>query len=273
MRIAEVFQSVQGEGQFAGTPTVFVRTTGCNLRCWFCDTPYTSWDPEGVQQPWESVLQRVLDNGCEHVDVTGGEPLLQPDVVSLTHALKRAGKFVTIETAGTVYRPVHADLMSISPKLANSTPIPERLPRAVRGSPDPAHGRPQVSSALVQTFGRAGGMVGRPCQSAGDSLSVARWSRRHEQIRDNPAVMARLLREYEYQLKFVIDEPADLDDVERWLSRYPQAPPERVFLMPQAVTAEEIALRMPWLDEEAARRGWNVSPRLHIERFGNVRGK
>ena len=122
MRIAELFQSVQGEGTFAGTPSVFVRTTGCNLRCWFCDTPYTSWRPEGAQRPWREVLNQVLAIDCEHVVLTGGEPLLQRDVTPFTTELSRAGRLVTVETAGTVWREVQAGLLSISPKLSNSTP-------------------------------------------------------------------------------------------------------------------------------------------------------
>jgi 7-carboxy-7-deazaguanine synthase len=122
VRVAEVFHSIQGEGVFAGTPSVFVRTTGCNLRCWFCDTPYTSWRPEGEQRTWESVFEQIRGFACEHVVLTGGEPLLQPEMVPLTEALRHAGHFVTVETAGTVFRPVRADLLSLSPKLANSTP-------------------------------------------------------------------------------------------------------------------------------------------------------
>lgn len=122
MRIAEIFHSIQGEGEFTGTPSVFVRTTGCNLRCWFCDTPYTSVRPEGPRRDWRDVLRQVLEWDCSHVVLTGGEPLLQPDVVPLAQALRAAGKFVTIETAGTVYRAVESDLMSISPKLTNSAP-------------------------------------------------------------------------------------------------------------------------------------------------------
>lgn len=123
MRISEIFTSIQGEGRFAGTPSVFVRTTGCNLRCWFCDTPYTSWKPEGTQQPWRAVLDDVLRQEPEHVVLTGGEPLLQPDMVPLSNALRDAGRFVTIETAGTVFRPAAADLVSLSPKLSNSVPL------------------------------------------------------------------------------------------------------------------------------------------------------
>src|SRR5881394_3201980 len=122
MRIAEIYASLQGEGLLTGTPSVFVRTTGCNLRCWFCDTPYTSWQPEGEQRSWESVRDEVLTRDVEHVVITGGEPMLQRDVVPLSRALAEQGRLITIETAGTIYRPVAAHLMSISPKLANSSP-------------------------------------------------------------------------------------------------------------------------------------------------------
>lgn len=123
MRVAEIFQSIQGEGEYEGTPSVFVRLSGCNLRCWFCDTSYTSWRPEGEQRAWQSVLDEARAFDCRHVVITGGEPLLQRDVVPLSKALGERGHFVTIETAGTVLRDVHADLMSISPKLTNSTPV------------------------------------------------------------------------------------------------------------------------------------------------------
>lgn len=224
MRIAEFFQSIQGEGAFAGTPSVFVRTTGCNLRCWFCDTPHTSWTPEGEHEPWGRILERVLACGCDHVVVTGGEPLLQPEVIALTHALKQAGRFVTIETAGTVYRPVHADLMSISPKRANSTPT---------------------------------GSI---------------WASRHEELRDRGDVVSRMIREFAYQLKYVIDRPEDVDDVDRHLQEIGGIVPSRVFLMPQGTDADELRRKTEWLSDLAERRGYSVSPRLHIDLFGNRRG-
>lgn len=132
MRIAEVYSSIQGEGQFAGTPSVFVRTSGCNLRCWFCDTPFTSWKPEGPQVAITELIQQVRSFQIEHVVLTGGEPLLQPDAVPLCEQLLAAGHFVTIETAGTVFRSAPANLMSISPKLANSSPMHLGSPEAVR---------------------------------------------------------------------------------------------------------------------------------------------
>ena len=106
----------------AGVPSVFLRTSGCNLRCTWCDTPYTSWKPEGDDQPLDAILADVRRHSATHVVVTGGEPMIQEDIVVLTRRLnKELDLHITIETAGTVYQPVTCDLMSISPKLANST--------------------------------------------------------------------------------------------------------------------------------------------------------
>jgi len=123
VKIVEVFYSVQGEGMLTGTPSAFVRTSGCNLRCTWCDTPYASWSPEGVEMSVAEVLADVRRHPCTHVVVTGGEPMIQPAIVELTNALHDSGLHITIETAGTAWAPVACDLMSISPKLANSTPV------------------------------------------------------------------------------------------------------------------------------------------------------
>jgi 7-carboxy-7-deazaguanine synthase len=122
VNIAEIFYSIQGEGSLVGVPSVFVRTSGCNLRCTWCDTPYTSWQPEGEELTIEQVAARVQTFGAAHVVITGGEPMIAPEISILTEAVGRLGKHITIETAGTVYQRVRCDLMSISPKLANSTP-------------------------------------------------------------------------------------------------------------------------------------------------------
>lgn len=120
--ISEIFYSVQGEGMLAGMPSVFVRTSGCNLRCTWCDTPYTSWKPEGDRMMYGSILSAVRRHWADHTVVTGGEPMMHDEIVELTQGLKGIGQHVTIETAGTIFKPVVCDLMSISPKLANSTP-------------------------------------------------------------------------------------------------------------------------------------------------------
>lgn len=122
MRISEIFYSIQGEGRLLGTPSLFIRTSGCNLRCVWCDTPYTSWEPEGASWSLAKILDRVEEHPARHVVITGGEPMLAREIEALTTALRDKGKHTTIETAGTIFKPVHCDLMSLSPKLANSTP-------------------------------------------------------------------------------------------------------------------------------------------------------
>jgi 7-carboxy-7-deazaguanine synthase len=122
VKIAEIFYSLQGEGVLAGVPSVFVRTSGCNLRCAWCDTPYTSWQPEGEEMSLDRIAAAATGFPCEHVVITGGEPMIAPGIVPLTEILRQCGRHITIETAGTVHAPVACDLMSISPKLANSVP-------------------------------------------------------------------------------------------------------------------------------------------------------
>lgn len=122
LRIAEIFASIQGEGVWAGTPSAFVRVSGCNLRCAWCDTKYASWAPEGPVLDVAEVAKEVETLGIEHVVLTGGEPMLFKPVVDLAERLKSLGHIITVETAGTVFRELPCDLMSISPKLSNSTP-------------------------------------------------------------------------------------------------------------------------------------------------------
>lgn len=129
MRVAEIFKSIQGEGCLTGTESVFVRAAGCNLRCWFCDTPYASWHPEGEDLAVEEILDRIAPLACGDVVLTGGEPMLYAELIPLCQHLHEAGQRITIETAGTLYLPLECDLMSISPKLSNSTPSEQLAPR------------------------------------------------------------------------------------------------------------------------------------------------
>jgi 7-carboxy-7-deazaguanine synthase len=129
MRIAEIFHSIQGEGLLAGVPSIFIRTSGCNLRCHWCDTPYASWKPEGPEMSVEEILKKLTEWNCDHIVLTGGEPMIAPDLPELATALKKQKKHITIETAGTILpNGISCDLASISPKLSNSTPSPERDP-------------------------------------------------------------------------------------------------------------------------------------------------
>lgn len=145
MRIVEIFRSLQGEGFLAGTPSVFVRTSGCNLRCWFCDTPYASWHPEGREMSLEEILAQVEAHAVEHIVLTGGEPMLFPQLIPLAEALRQQARHITIETAGTVFQPVACDLMSISPKLANSTPSREQEPEWAE-----RHDRTRQAAAVIE---------------------------------------------------------------------------------------------------------------------------
>jgi 7-carboxy-7-deazaguanine synthase len=234
MQIAELFHSIQGEGRLTGVPSVFVRTSGCNLRCWFCDTPYTSWQPEGEPRTVESLMDEVARFDCEHVVITGGEPMLVADLVPLTQELAGRGHHITIETAGTVDLPVRCDLMSISPKLANSTPTPERT---------------------VHLDVKADG-----------------WAQRHDERRHQPDIIRRLTGEYDHQLKFVIDTPEDVADVDRWLVEFPEVRAENVYLMPQATDPQALREKSRWLADIVKQHRWRLSPRLHVELWGNRRG-
>src|SRR3954469_19104142 len=88
MKIAEIFYSIQGEGMLTGVPSVFVRTSGCNLRCVWCDTPYTSWTPEGDDMTVAAILETVKQHPAKHAVITGGEPMIAPQIVELSQGLK-----------------------------------------------------------------------------------------------------------------------------------------------------------------------------------------
>ena len=226
MKIAELFYSLQGEGSLVGVPSFFIRTSGCNLRCSWCDTPYTSWEPEGCDMTIRQILNEVKAHPARHVVVTGGEPMIASEIIALTERLRGLGQHITIETAGTVFQPVACDLMSISPKLANSTP----------------HER--------------------------DS---GRWAEQHERLRYQPEILRRLIQLYPYQLKFVIADPSDLAQVNAIVSDM-GALRSRVVLMPEGVDAGVLAERGRWLAEIAKREGFRMTPRLHIDLWGNRRG-
>lgn len=227
MLISEIYQSRQGEGLLTGTPSIFLRTSGCNLRCDFCDTPFASWDPEGDQLSIEQIVQTCTElaakHDIEHAVVTGGEPMIQKQLPELINHLPF---HITIETAGTVYLPVRCDLMSISPKLSNSTPSRER---------------------------------------AGE------WLEKHERTKHQPEVIAQLMREYNYQLKFVVDTPDDFAEIESYLENLEMYQADQVLLMPQGVTQDELSSRQTWLEPYCKNKGFRFSPRKHIEWYGNKR--
>ena len=147
MRISEIFYSIQGEGRLLGTPSVFVRTSGCNLRCAWCDTPYTSWRPQGEEWSLGEILAEVKGHPTSHVVVTGGEPLLAPEIEELSARLKKKNYHITMETAATIFKPIACDLLSMSPKLSNSTPWKREKGRFAR-----MHEERRLNVPVIQRF-------------------------------------------------------------------------------------------------------------------------
>ena len=149
--------------------------------------------------------------------------MIFPEIVDLSKGLRAAGLHITVETAGTVYQGVECDLMSVSPKLANST------------SDDPV------------------------------------WGPRHEQRRLQPAVLRRLTREFTHQLKFVVESPYDLPEIQE-IQKMCGTPNDRVLLMPEGIDPARLHERSAWLVEVCKNHGYRFTPRLHILLYGHLRG-
>ena len=232
--VSEAFLSIQGEGKLSGTPSFFIRLSGCNLRCTWCDTPYASWNPEGNQQSLNQLVDLLLASKSSHIVLTGGEPMLFDAIEPLSLVLRSSGIHITIETAGTIFRPsarLACDLLSISPKLSNSTPSPTD-PR------DPTGG----------------------------------WSARHESRRINLPVLQQLLDAYpEHQLKFVVSSDKDIAEIHALLAQLTNWTPPDILLMPEGVTLPSPATKA-WLVDICIKNNFRYCPRLHIELFGNIRG-
>lgn len=264
--ISEVFVSIQGEGKLTGTPSLFIRLSGCNLRCKWCDTPYASWNPTtdgqgGGQRSIDDLIgeaRGVREKGVRHVVLTGGEPMMFRGLCELSARLAMpfaeggADMHVTVETAGTTIPKsdrwkLACDLMSISPKLASSTPKDD-----VR-----------------------------------DPGSI--WSARHEERRIKMDVLRELLAGWsspmaapgadskrDIQLKFVASADGDgfardLEEIDALLAALPPMDPDDILLMPEGIASPSAAHKANTI-AACLKRGWRYCPRLHIELFGSRRG-
>jgi 7-carboxy-7-deazaguanine synthase len=226
MTVNEIFYSLQGEGLLTGVPSVFIRLPGCPLRCKWCDTKY-AWDPTaGIDYTIEKIIDTVQQSPCRFVVITGGEPMTNPQLPELAQKLKSRDKHITIETAGVAFIPdLPCDLMSISPKLSNSTPADKRL------------------------------------------ASV------HEKTRLNIPAIRQLTARYKYQLKFVVESPDDLPEIRKTIDQIGNIDPEKIMLMPQAQTRDELIAKSPAVAELCKRTGFTFCQRLQIILWNNARGK
>jgi len=226
VKVNDIFYSLQGEGFLAGAPSVFIRFAGCPLRCRWCDTKYAWDETAGRDCSIDKIIQAVQEWPSKSVVITGGEPMINPDLPQLLQELKASDRHTTIETAGIAFIPaLPCDLMSISPKLSNSTPTDPKL-------------------AVI-----------------------------HEDSRLDIAVLRELIDNYEYQLKFVVDSEADLPEIQQTIEQIGNVDSEKVMLMPQAATRDELLAKSPMVADLCKRTGFAFCQRLQVLLWNNERGK
>ncbi|MGA2322980.1 MAG: 7-carboxy-7-deazaguanine synthase QueE [Sedimentisphaerales bacterium] len=226
MVVNEIFHSLQGEGLLAGTPSVFIRLAGCPVGCEWCDTKY-AWDAnEGEELPIPEIVNKIVQWPCRYVVITGGEPMVNPQLPALVEAIKERNKHITIETAGIKFvSGLACDLMSVSPKLSNS--------------------------------GAKKGPLRQQSSGQADPFSPVR----------------QLIRRYPYQLKFVVDSPDDLPEIQQTVEQIRGIPAEKVMLMPQAKTREELIAKSPMVAQLCKQAGYVFCQRLHILLYDGAKGK
>jgi|TARA_R110000822_G_scaffold206166_1_gene342614 7-carboxy-7-deazaguanine synthase len=246
--------TAQGEGKLLGTACLFIRTSGCNLRCaWVgadgngspCDTPYSSHHAETNKMEIDDVVKLVQANRgkMNYVVVSGGEPTMQQGLSELLAKLQSLSLHTTIETNATIFNPLiarHTNLISMSPKLASSTPHEANL------------------------------------KNTGIDYSE-HWAKKHEAKRRNidtiqKYIDAAKLYDNDFQLKFVVQNPNDIQEIENdFLAHLLGWTADDVVLMPEGTSSDMLADRSYWAIEAAINRGWRFTPRLHIELFGKAR--
>lgn len=249
----EIAGTLQGEGSLLGTPCLFIRTSGCNLRCaWMgingdgspCDTPYSSHNAETNKTNIEDIVQTISHNmgKMKHIVISGGEPTLQmKPLTELCQQLKKfnAGWHITIETNGTLFSEELAetiDLVSLSPKLASSTPWLPNL------------------------------------KNTGIEFNE-KWAKIHERKRRNLDVLRKWMDSpCDYQFKFVVSKTVDIEEISKDFQQRLRPKFSKLYLMPEGTTTEDLMETSQWVAAEAINRGWRFSMRLHALLWGIARG-
>lgn len=239
----EIFYTIQGEGKSLGKPTVFIRSSLCNLHCIWCDTDYT-WNWKNTPHPHifdqtpgyekydkhaqivelstAQIIEEISQYDCKNLVLTGGEPLLQQKAwVELMAQLRSQaeGYWFEVETNGTLLPSDDFDALidqyNVSPKLENSN-----NPRKIREKPEV-----------------------------------------YEFFRQSPKAW----------FKFVIAAQTDLDEVLMLIDQY-DLPAHKIYLMPEGTTPEQLKSKQAWLVEQCKQYGFHYTDRLHIHIYGSKRG-
>lgn len=208
MQVSEIFYSIQGEGPNLGKPAIFLRLAGCHLRCVWCDSKFT-WDfKSGKKMSTEEILKELRKFPCQHLVVTGGEPLIQQNALKELFG-KLKNYYIEMETSGSLVSHLneYIDQYNCSPKLSNS--------------------------------------------------------------KNRKICLENFPKEKTYY-KFVIEKPEDIKEVKAFIKKH-RLEKEKIILMPEGVKKSEISKRMKWLVELCKKENFRVSPRLHINIWGNKR--
>lgn len=250
--------TIQGEGKLAGIPVLFIRTSGCNLRCaWqlpdgqisICDTPYSSFFTDSIQTLEIEKIAAILRHNRQnisHLVISGGEPMLQHlELLQLIRLLKIEFPWhVSIESNATIFSPELAevvDFFSLSPKLLNSTPTLIKL-----------------KNTPWESFNR---------------MEAQHSTRSHQ-----PAVIQKFIdiikinQDKDFQLKFVVGQPSDLLEIKNLLEQLEHWKPSDVLLMPLGKNQEELSKTCGLVLDACIENGWRYAPRMHIELFGDKPG-
>ncbi len=226
MKISEIFESIQGEGNNAGKPAGFLRTAECNLKCVWCDTKYT-WDwknydysKEVNEMSIKEVRQSLEQFRVRHLVITGGEPLMQQDDLAELLTFLKPKFYVEVETNGTILPnnalSVLVDQWNVSPKTKNS---------------------------------------GNPLEMCEDNECYTFFSKKKN-----------------CYFKYVVESDEDLIEINQLISKY-NLEKERVLLMTQAITKEEILEKEKNVFTISKKNNLGFSPRLHVMKWGSQRGK
>jgi 7-carboxy-7-deazaguanine synthase len=241
LKVSEIFSSVQGEGRWAGSPSIFLRLSTCNLKCSWCDTKYTwDWDNYDINKEIkefniEQIIEKIHGiSNINHIVITGGEPLLQQDklVLLITSLKEQRNKesnnpnpyHFEIETNGTII-PLKeitdlVDQWNISPKTSNSN-------------------------------------------NEKQGIDLERYYKKS-------LFFYRELKNAFF--KFVIDKFEDIKEIDKLIQKY-NLPKQQIILMPQAITKEQLLEKTIWIQEYAKANGFTFSSRLQVLLWNNQRGK